>query len=171
MSKTPKPTSPGYTQADWDEVSDSPELTAGDLKRARSAAEIYPDLAAASARRRGRPKSAASKIAVKIRVSPDILAAYKAAGDGWQTRMNDALRKGAPGLVRTAPKSRAKELAAAALREGTKSSSSKKSVAATTSTTSSSKSRSESVSRPGSKSSQGTRSASSRSNKRRPNRA
>ncbi|MEY4711518.1 MAG: hypothetical protein RIS88_968 [Pseudomonadota bacterium] len=42
--------------------------------------------------RRGRPKSDAPKQAVKLRLDADILAALRASGDGWQTRINDTLR-------------------------------------------------------------------------------
>lgn len=42
--------------------------------------------------RRGRPKSAAPKEPVKLRLDPDVLAALRATGDGWQTRINDMLR-------------------------------------------------------------------------------
>nr|WP_243410843.1 BrnA antitoxin family protein [Pusillimonas noertemannii] len=47
------------------------------------------------ARRRGRPagsKQAVTKEAVKIRLDADVLAALRASGDGWQTRINDTLR-------------------------------------------------------------------------------
>jgi uncharacterized protein (DUF4415 family) len=101
MSKTSKPTFKGYTQQDWDEVSNNPELTAADFQKARSGAEAFPELAA---RRRGRPKAEAPKVAVKIRVAPDVLAAYQAGGPGWQTRMHEALRKGAPGPLRSPEK-------------------------------------------------------------------
>lgn len=46
-------------------------------------------------RRRGRPvgsKQAVTKEAVKIRLDADVLAALRASGDGWQTRINDTLR-------------------------------------------------------------------------------
>jgi uncharacterized protein (DUF4415 family) len=46
-------------------------------------------------RRRGRPFSANPKLAVKLRLDPDVIEAFKAQGSGWQTRMNDALRKAA----------------------------------------------------------------------------
>jgi uncharacterized protein (DUF4415 family) len=45
---------------------------------------------------RGRPKAEAPKVPVTLRVDPDVLAAYKASGPGWQTRMNEVLRKGQP---------------------------------------------------------------------------
>ena len=51
-----------------------------------------PGLLQAKLRSRGRPKSAAPKVAVKLRLDPDVLEALRATGDGWQTRVNDALR-------------------------------------------------------------------------------
>jgi uncharacterized protein (DUF4415 family) len=41
---------------------------------------------------RGRPRSAAPKQRITIRLSPDVLARFKVAGRGWQTRMELALR-------------------------------------------------------------------------------
>lgn len=38
-----------------------------------------------------RPKSDAATVPVSLRVPPDVLAAYKADGLAWQTRMNEAL--------------------------------------------------------------------------------
>lgn len=43
-------------------------------------------------RGRGRPVGSGNKIATNIRLDSDLLLAFKATGDGWQTRMNDALR-------------------------------------------------------------------------------
>lgn len=43
-------------------------------------------------RRVGRPKSASPKVALTVRYDADIIDAFKAGGDGWQTRMNHALR-------------------------------------------------------------------------------
>lgn len=45
--------------------------------------------------RPGRKPSPSSKKLLTLRVDPDVIEAYKAAGDGWQSRMNDALRKAA----------------------------------------------------------------------------
>ena len=47
------------------------------------------------ARRRRRPVgslAAVTKQPVKLRLDPDVLAALRATGDGWQTRINDMLR-------------------------------------------------------------------------------
>lgn len=43
-------------------------------------------------RRGGRPKLANPKEAVTVRYDADILERFRASGDGWQTRMNNALR-------------------------------------------------------------------------------
>jgi uncharacterized protein (DUF4415 family) len=42
---------------------------------------------------------AAPKEAVKLRLDADVVASFRAGGAGWQTRMNDALRRAA-GLKR-----------------------------------------------------------------------
>ena len=46
-------------------------------------------------RRRGRPASDNPKLAVKLRIDPDVVEAFRAGGPGWQSRMNQALRKAA----------------------------------------------------------------------------
>ncbi len=45
--------------------------------------------------RRGRPKSEVTKVRTTLRLDPDVLAAFRSGGSGWQTRINDALRKAA----------------------------------------------------------------------------
>lgn len=45
--------------------------------------------------RRGRPKSSAPKQATNLRLDPDVLQHYRATGAGWQSRINQALRKAA----------------------------------------------------------------------------
>jgi uncharacterized protein (DUF4415 family) len=44
---------------------------------------------------RGRPRAAAPKVSTTIRLDADVLAAFKAQGAGWQSRINAALRKAA----------------------------------------------------------------------------
>lgn len=43
-------------------------------------------------KQRGRPAGSGTKEQVAIRFDRDVLAAFRAAGAGWQTRMNAALR-------------------------------------------------------------------------------
>jgi len=78
---------------DFDE---NPEWTEQDFARARSADEVLPpQVAAALVRPRGRPAKApeARKQKVNLRLSPDVLAALRAMGTGWQTRVDEMLRK------------------------------------------------------------------------------
>jgi uncharacterized protein (DUF4415 family) len=42
---------------------------------------------------RGRPKADVTKVSTTLRLDPDILAAYRASGPGWQGRINADLRK------------------------------------------------------------------------------
>lgn len=44
---------------------------------------------------RGRPVAAAPKISTTIRLDPEVIAHFKADGPGWQSRINQALRKAA----------------------------------------------------------------------------
>jgi len=70
---------------------DNPEWTAEDFKRAKPFAEVFPDLAAS---RRGRgPQKEPTKIAVSLRLTREVVERFKADGPGWQTRMDEALKK------------------------------------------------------------------------------
>jgi len=44
-------------------------------------------------RRGGRPKSEQPKVALTVRYDADIIERFRATGEGWQTRMNNALRE------------------------------------------------------------------------------
>lgn len=46
--------------------------------------------------RRGRPKSDTTKEHITIRLDADIIAAFRATGAGWQTRINEVLRQNMP---------------------------------------------------------------------------
>lgn len=41
---------------------------------------------------RGRPLGSGTKVQMTVRFDADVIAAFRQAGDGWQTKMNDALR-------------------------------------------------------------------------------
>jgi uncharacterized protein (DUF4415 family) len=45
--------------------------------------------------RRGRPPLEAPKQAIKLRLDPDVVEHFRATGPGWQTRINDTLRRAA----------------------------------------------------------------------------
>ena len=83
----------GYTEEDWNEVSDNPELTAAEIASLRPFAEVFPDWAAEIEAKRGRPKSDAPKKQVTLRLDADVVEVFRAEGPGWQSRINDALRK------------------------------------------------------------------------------
>lgn len=91
---------PHIAQKDWDDV-DSPPLTDEELAGMRPLREVFPDLAEyAAKRKRGQrgPQKAPTKKPVTIRIDRDVLARYKSSGPGWQSRMNEVLRRGAKSL-------------------------------------------------------------------------
>ena len=71
---------------------DAPEWTEEDWARARPAIEVHPELVEWSLRRRGNQK-APTKELISIRLDPDITEYFRAGGPGWQTRLNDTLRR------------------------------------------------------------------------------
>ena len=85
----------GYMQHDLDAVSDNPEITAEEMARAKPFAEAFPKLAANIRRVRGKQR-APTKQLISIRLDKAVLDAFRATGEGWQGRINDALRKAAP---------------------------------------------------------------------------
>ena len=63
-----------------------------DRTSARPAIEVDPELVEWSRRTRGRQK-APTKLPVYIRLDVDIVEHFRDGGKGWQTRLNDALRR------------------------------------------------------------------------------
>jgi uncharacterized protein (DUF4415 family) len=82
---------PGYTRKDWDDVQ-SPELTAEEMAKAKHFAQVFPKLAASIRRGRG-PNKAPTKKLVSLRLSGKVIEAYKAKGPGWQSRIDQDLRR------------------------------------------------------------------------------
>jgi len=74
------------TPTEWIDPDDAPELTDEFFERAD---EYLGDQLV----RRGRPVAISPKLSVTVRYDADVIAAFKATGKGWQTRMNDALRE------------------------------------------------------------------------------
>ena len=68
------------------------DLTDEELSRFRPASEVLSAGLQAKLRSPGRPKAEVTKERITIRLSPDVLSAFRASGPGWQTRMNEALR-------------------------------------------------------------------------------
>lgn len=75
------------------------ELTEQDMRRFRPASEVLPaDLYVGllamnrQARARGRPKAEVTKERITIRLSPEVVQTFRATGEGWQTRIDTALK-------------------------------------------------------------------------------
>jgi uncharacterized protein (DUF4415 family) len=77
---------------------DNPEWTKADFAAATKfpggprLKDLKPGELARLVGKRG-PQKAPTKIAVSIRLSPDVVKHFKAKGPGWQSRIDDALRK------------------------------------------------------------------------------
>lgn len=71
-----------------EEYEDIPELTAEDFARGVLHVNGVPV-------RRGRPKADKRKTLLSVRLDNDVIAHFRSAGPGWQSRINDALRKAA----------------------------------------------------------------------------
>jgi uncharacterized protein (DUF4415 family) len=70
------------------DADDAPELTEEFFERA----DVYHGNKLVPA---GRPRSENPKMALKLRIDPDVVEHFRATGPGWQTRINDTLRKAA----------------------------------------------------------------------------
>ncbi|MDZ3799321.1 MAG: BrnA antitoxin family protein [Xanthomonadales bacterium] len=71
------------------------DLTDAELDALFAQAVRFPDLPSslqAKLRGPGRPKAEVTKERITIRLSPDVVSAFRASGSGWQTRMDAALR-------------------------------------------------------------------------------
>lgn len=72
---------------------ENPEWTDADFARAAPAGQMLPEkLLAAFARPRGRP-AGTDKTRITIRLDNDVLNSFRAGGRGWQSRINEALKK------------------------------------------------------------------------------
>lgn len=67
------------------------ELEDIDFARAKRLSDLPEGLQTKLRRGRG-PQKAPTKELISRRVSPDVLTRFRATGDGWQTRMDEALR-------------------------------------------------------------------------------
>lgn len=79
MSESRKPTVPALDE------DDAPDLSMPEWQAKFDAVPLRP----------GRPKAAHTKVSTTIRLDPEVLERFKADGAGWQSRINEALRKAA----------------------------------------------------------------------------
>ena len=87
------PREPAATDDDIVFDDDNPEWTKEDFAAARPAHEMLPHhLLKAFPKLRG-PQKSPTKVAVSLRLSPDVVAHFRATGAGWQTRIDEALRE------------------------------------------------------------------------------
>ncbi|MEY3980003.1 MAG: hypothetical protein RLZZ375_1432 [Pseudomonadota bacterium] len=74
------------TATTWTDPDDAPELNDEFFERAD-------EYDGQKLIKRGRPPSSSTKISTTIRFDAEIVAAFRADGPGWQSRINDALRE------------------------------------------------------------------------------
>lgn len=73
---------------------DAPEVTDAQMAEAQPFAEAFPALAKKMRKNvGGRPRSANPKVPVSIRLDQEVLTKLKATGPGWQSRINEMLRR------------------------------------------------------------------------------
>lgn len=70
------------TAQDWADPDEAPDLSAPEWVERLTSVKAKP----------GRPRAAAAKVSTTIRLDPDILDHFRAGGEGWQSRINAALR-------------------------------------------------------------------------------
>jgi len=69
------------------EVADLSRLDKADMKPFTSLPKSL------QAKLKGRPKAAVTKERITIRLSPEVVQTFRATGEGWQTRMDAALKE------------------------------------------------------------------------------
>ena len=71
---------------------DNPEWTKADFARAVPFSGLPSVLQRVLSNRKRGPQSEPKKVAVSIRLSPDVVKAFRESGAGWQTRVDEILR-------------------------------------------------------------------------------
>ena len=71
-----------YIKTDWVDQDEAPDLSSPEW------VEKFQTVKAS----RGRPRAEARKQAISIRLSQEVVERFRATGDGWQTRMDNALK-------------------------------------------------------------------------------
>ena len=78
---------------------ENPEWTWEHFQRARPGLDVIAEMLGpevAESLRRGRPAKVDKKVNQTLRLDPDVLAAYRQSGKGWQARINEVLRAHMP---------------------------------------------------------------------------
>lgn len=76
-----------------DESGEVREMTSADLRHFKPAAEVLPaDLLHTLGIKPRGPQKGPTKVPTTIRLSPEVMEAFKATGAGWQTRIDAALK-------------------------------------------------------------------------------
>jgi uncharacterized protein (DUF4415 family) len=83
------------SKASFADPDDAPAWTAEQFARAEVAfgGKVVRPAQGTLTRPRGRPKKADAKVHIHIRLSPQVLGYFRATGPGWQTRIDEVLRK------------------------------------------------------------------------------
>ena len=89
-TKTRKPAH--ISQEDWDAV-DFPPLSDKELEAFRPAREVFPDIDSFPKPRRRGLQKAPTKVQATLRIDRDVIEYLRGTGPGWQTRINDTLRR------------------------------------------------------------------------------
>jgi uncharacterized protein (DUF4415 family) len=82
-------------QAQISRDADASEATDAELSLAQPFAAAFPDLMEVIRRGRGRPAIANPRKQISLRLDGDVIEKFKSTGKGWQSRVNEALRKAA----------------------------------------------------------------------------
>ena len=77
MTVNRPPIPPGF------DPDDAPDLSTPEWREKFAAAKVQ----------RGRPKAESRKVSTTIRLDADVIAEFRAGGDGWQSRINSALKE------------------------------------------------------------------------------
>lgn len=72
---------------------DCPEWTGEMFRRAHPAIEVVPQVVEVRRRARGRPPKGITKRQVTLRLSPEVLEHFRQQGRGWQTQIDNVLRR------------------------------------------------------------------------------
>ncbi|NGP18063.1 BrnA antitoxin family protein [Devosia aurantiaca] len=72
---------------------DNPEWTEADFARAKPAHDVLPEEVLKSFPKTRGVQRLPKKIPVSIRLSPEVIERFKAQGPGWQTRIDEILKK------------------------------------------------------------------------------